>query len=57
VQFKTRGAIALVGPQAVSAEGGLCGCYVRTMGRAGRGSLSITAEGLEPVTLAFTVSY
>ena len=57
VQFKTRGAVALVGPQTVSAEGGLCGCYVRTMGRAGRGSLSITANGLEPVTLSFTVSY
>ena len=57
VQFKTRGAVALVGPQAVTAEGGLCGCYVRTTGRAGRGSLSITAEGLEPVTLSFTVSY
>ena len=53
VQFKTRGAVALVGPQAVTAEGGLCGCYVRTMGRAGRGSLSITAEGLEPVTVTF----
>lgn len=56
VQFKTRGAVALVGPPVVTAEGGLCGCYVRTLDRAGRGSLTVWAEGLEPVTLSFQVS-
>ena len=31
------------------------GTYVRTTGRAGKGSLTLSAEGLEPVTLDFTV--
>ena len=55
ILLKARGTISVVGPQALCAEGGMGGTYVRTTGRAGKGSLTLSAEGLEPVTLDFTV--
>ena len=56
VQFRTRGPIELVGPAAVTAEGGMCGAYVRTTGRAGKASLTITTGQTEPVTISFEVT-
>ena len=55
VALKVRGPLQLVGPDTVTAEGGLCGTYVRTTGRTGKASLTLRATGLEPVTLDFTV--
>ena len=45
----------LVGPAAVTAEGGMCGTYVRTLGRAGRARLTVSAPGAESASVDFTV--
>ena len=55
VKWKLRGALSLIGPDTVTAEGGMCGCYVKTVGKRGRASLTITAEGCAPVVVDFTV--
>ena len=55
IRLKVRGAAELVGPDAVTAEGGMCGCYVRSTGRAGKATLTVSADGLEPVSLVFSV--
>lgn len=55
VKLKARGAVALVGPDVVTAEGGMTGCYVRTLGRSGKGSLTLETAQTEAVTVEFTV--
>ena len=55
VRLKTEGAIELVGPDAVPLAGGMAGCYVRTKGAAGEGTLTAEMDGAEAVTLRFTV--
>ena len=56
VQFYLEGALELVGPQVVTAEGGMCGTYVRTLsGRQGEAKLTVSAYGLESVSVDFTV--
>ena len=55
LSLKVRGNLSLVGPETVAAEGGMCGAYLRTTGRAGKGSLTVSAPGLEPVTLDFSI--
>ena len=55
VRLKAAGAVALVGPELVAAEGGMTGCYVKTVGCAGKGSLTLETAQTEPVTVAFTV--
>ena len=56
VRLKAEGALELVGPDAVTAEGGMCGTYLRTTGKAGAAKLTVTADGLAPITLDFAVS-
>ena len=56
LQLSAEGAVALVGPAAVTAEGGMTGCYVRTVGETGQGALRISCAQTEPVTVAFTVT-
>ena len=55
VLLKTEGPVELVGPAAVTAEGGMCGTYLRTTGEKGMAVLTLTAAGLEPVRLEFEV--
>ena len=55
VKLELQGAAELVGPDVVTAEGGMCGTYIRTTGETGTASLTLRAEGLEPVTVEFTV--
>lgn len=56
VSFVADGNVALLGPDAATAEGGMCGAYVRTTGRTGPGILVVSAPGLESVTVEFAVS-
>jgi len=49
------GDIELVGSCIVTAEGGMCGAYVKSSAKAGEGKLIISAEGLESVEIDFTV--
>lgn len=55
VQFQLEGCCELVGPSIVTAEGGMCGTYVRTTGRVGSAKLTISTSQTEPVTIDFTV--
>ena len=55
VQLQLEGAAQLVGPGVVTAEGGMCGTYLRTTGETGAAKLTVSAHGLKPVTVEFTV--
>ena len=55
IEFETEGKIELVGPACVTAEGGMCGCYVKTNGKRGKASLTVSCEGCAPVVLDFSV--
>ncbi len=53
--FEVKGEIELIGPSVVSMSGGACGTYVKTVGKKGRGELSVkTCDGVEQ-TLVFEV--
>ena len=55
VSLHAEGEIALAGPAIVTAEGGMCGCYVKTTGRTGRGTLRIRTAQTEDVEIHFTI--
>ena len=55
VRFVLEGDAELVGPQTVTAEGGMTGTYVRTLGRSGSARLTVLAEGLPAQTVEFTL--
>lgn len=55
VRFTLSGAAALVGPATVTAEGGMCGTYVRTLGVPGTASLTVHTDQTEDITLHFTI--
>lgn len=56
VRFSLMGDAQLVGPDTAVAEGGMCGTYIRTLGRAGSAQLTIRTGQTEPVTLRFTIT-
>ncbi len=55
ISFALEGDAALVGPDIVTAEGGMCGAYIRTLGREGKAALTVSAPGTESVRLDFTI--
>jgi beta-galactosidase len=56
VFFTLEGAAELVGPSVVTAEGGMCGTYIRTIGQTGNIKLTIHTAQTAPITLEFTAS-
>ena len=56
VRLSLEGAAQLVGPDVVTAEGGMCGTYIRTTGETGSARLTISADGLEPMAVDFDIS-
>jgi len=56
VQFTLEGAAELVGPAVVTAEGGMTGTYIRTVGKEGEARLTIHTDQTEDVTLIFRIS-
>ena len=56
VIFSIEGAAELVGPKAVVAEGGMCGTYVRTVGKTGTAKLTIATAQTDVVTVEFQIS-
>ena len=54
IRFRTEGPVELVGPDAATAEGGMCGTYIRTNGT-GEAVLTVSAHGMEPVNVRFTI--
>ena len=55
VSLRAEGQIGLAGPALVTAEGGMCGCYVKTTGRTGQGTLRIRTAQTEDVEISFTI--
>ena len=55
VEFSLEGDAQLVGPRVVTAEGGMTGTYVKTLGREGTAELRISTAQTEPVTVNFTL--
>ena len=53
VRFALEGEAQLVGPDVVTAEGGMTGTYIRTVGKAGQATLTISTAQTEPVTITF----
>ena len=55
VTLSLSGDAELVGPAVITAEGGMCGTYVKTAGKRGRARLVISAPQTESVTLEFEI--
>ena len=55
ILLTTEGPIQVVGPRAVSLDGGAFGTYVRTMGQTGEGVLTLTSPTLGSCKMTFTV--
>ena len=55
VWFSLTGAAALIGPDTVTAEGGMTGTYVRTTGKSGEAVLRISAAGLPEKEVRFSI--
>lgn len=56
VILSLEGAAELVGPSDVTAEGGMCGTYLRTIGKPGKAKLCISTSQTDPVTIEFDIS-
>ncbi len=55
VRFTLTGEAAIVGPETVTAEGGMCGAYVRSLGAPGSATLTVHTEQTEDIHIPFTV--
>ena len=56
VKLSIEGAAELIGPDTVTAEGGMTGTYIRTTGSTGTATLTVSTDQTEPVTIQFAVS-
>ena len=55
VELQLEGAAALVGPDVVTAEGGMTGTYIRTTGQKGMAKLTVSTSQTEPVSVEFII--
>ena len=55
VKLTLEGDAELVGSDTVTAEGGMCGTYIRTAGIPGRAVLTVSTAQTAPVTLRFQI--
>ena len=56
VKLELKGDAELIGPDTITAEGGICGTYIRTIGKPGKAELTIKCSGLEDVRMTFDIS-
>ena len=56
VQLTLEGEAELVGPNVVTAEGGMTGTYIKTTGRTGEARITIHTDQTEDVTLIFKIA-
>ena len=56
VRIQVEGPAELIGPDVVTAEGGMCGTYLRTVGKTGEVKVILSTYGLEPVEVCLSVS-
>ena len=55
VKLTIEGAAELVGPDVVTAEGGMTGTYIRTIGKKGAAKLTVSTGQTEATTVEFIV--
>ena len=55
VSIQVDGVLELVGADHIALSGGMAGAYLKTTGVPGSARVTLTCEGMEPVTLEFTV--
>lgn len=55
VIFSVEGQAELVGPKVVTAEGGMCGTYIRTIGKKGTARLTMVTPQTEAVVIEFQI--
>jgi beta-galactosidase len=55
VSFKVSGPLKIIGPDMVSAEGGMCGTYLKTVGKEGTGTLTVHTAQTEDAVIEITV--
>ena len=55
VLFSVEGPVELVGPKAVTAQGGMCGTYIRTTGKPGVAKLVIATAQTDVVSVEFQI--
>ena len=55
VQLTLEGEAELVGPSVVTAEGGMTGTYIKTVGKTGEARLTISTDQTEDVTFIFHI--
>ncbi len=55
LQFEVEGDIELIGPKFVPLSGGMCGCYIKSIGKSGTGTLRIKMQGVDDFVQEFTV--
>ena len=53
--LEAQGPVEILGPHTVTAEGGMCGTYIRTTGKAGEASLIIRSEQTAAVVISFHI--
>ena len=56
VTLSITGEGSIVGPAAVTLEGGSTGTYIRTTGKEGTATLTLSAAGIEPVNIEFKIN-
>ena len=56
VQFALEGCAELVGPQVVTAEGGMTGTYIRSCCESGQAKLTVSTPQTESVEVTFTIA-
>ena len=56
LMIEAEGPVRLLGPDIVTAEGGMTGVYIGTTGEKGAGSVKISSPGFESVTVCFKVN-
>ncbi len=55
VMLTLEGEAELIGPSVVTAEGGMCGTYIRTTGKKGTARLTVSTAQTEAVSIEFTI--
>ena len=55
IKLSIEGVAELVGPDVVTAEGGMAGTYIRTSGQRGTAKLTVSTDQTEPATVEFIV--
>ena len=55
VKFELAGEAELIGPDTVTAEGGMCGTYVKTNGRRGKARLAVSTDQTESIIIDFII--